>query len=99
MVLAPFFANDVETLTLHSQLVLFLFLKWSIREWECGFTMMEYRLRGCKKEDTFLHSILGPVVDVYDYDYHRYIIPITLMLGIISYYRGELIWRQMTAGV
>jgi hypothetical protein len=91
MLLAPFFATGAETLILHAQLVLFMFLKWAITEWECGFTMLEYNLRGIKKEDCVMHSILNPFVNIAQYSYNEYIMILALVLGIISYYRFSAI--------
>jgi hypothetical protein len=94
MVLAPFMATSPETLILHSQLVLFLALKWIIKEWECGFTLVEHKLRKIEKKECVMYNILNPLVDIHSYPNHGMIIMLTFVLGIISFARYELITKK-----
>ena len=87
MLLAPFLSNNPETLLLHAQLALFLFMKWTFKEWECGFTMVEYRLRGIKREESFMYSLLHPIVDIHEYQMTLILYVLCITLGMYSYYR------------
>ncbi len=95
MLLAPFLSDNPEIFLLHAQLALFLFLKWTFKEWECGFTMVEYRLRGIKKEESFMYSLLHPLVDVHEYQMNLLMYFLCISLGMYSYYRFEMYRRGL----
>jgi hypothetical protein len=93
MLITPFVSNSPAILFIHFQIVIFLLAKWTIKEWECGFTMLEYRLRNIKPQDSVLYKILHPVTDIHNYPYNGGIIILTLVLGMLSYYRSEMLAR------
>ena len=95
ILLAPFLTSNVELLILHYQLVLLMYMKWSIgyQNWKCGFTMAETFIRGIDEDDGFIYNVLKPIVDVEQYEFDGILTIVTLILGIISYYRSEMIMR------
>jgi len=77
-------SSDREILTLHVKIAVSLILKWLLN-FKCAFTELEYLLRGIKKEEGFIYSILQPIVSINEYKFNYLIYSITLLLGYYSY--------------
>ncbi len=85
MILTPFLTISETYLLLHAQLSLLLVMKWLIRSWECGFTILEYKLRGIKKEESFLYSVMNPLFRIEDKALNILSFFVTVILGSYSF--------------
>lgn len=85
MLVTPFMSNNVEVLDLHAKIALVLILKWLLKWWECGFTLLEHKIRGGRKEDGFMYQILNPLFNISQRETRILIFVVMILLMAISF--------------
>lgn len=90
MCAAPF-ARDLQHVGLHAILCVFLLGHWVLGNKTCAFTILEKALRGLQTdEESFIHSIVGPVYEVPDAKLKVLVRWMTVCLLLVSVYRLKL---------
>lgn len=60
-VVTPFVFNSPEMVLLHVMTGLTLMVHWVFNSDECALTLMETKIRGVEKTDSFFHSLVSPI--------------------------------------
>lgn len=95
IIFTPFLSNTPEILDLHTKIALILILKWLLKWWECGFTLLEHHIRGGRKEDGFIYQILNPLFNISHQQLHILIFITTIILASISLNKYLLITKKL----
>ena len=59
-IITPFY-NSPEMLVLHAMTGLTLFVHWWFNSDDCALTLLETKLRGVEKSESFFHSLVSPI--------------------------------------
>lgn len=65
MLVIPFIGTEAM-LKNYLFVTLFIFYHWSINNDTCALTELEKKLRNCKKEESFMQQIIGPIYNLSD---------------------------------
>lgn len=92
------FSSDMQQVGLHAILCVFLLGHWILGSKVCALTMLEKKLRGLSQdEESFIHSIVGPVYDVPDHCLKLAVRWVTVCLLLVSLYRLKAVrWAPYT---
>lgn len=82
-VMAPF-SDSQDLLRYHAVVMPFLFLHWITNDDTCALTLLETRLRGIPKRQSFFHNLVGPV---YKFRATTLVWVLSLVLWIVSMVR------------
>jgi len=78
------FINNIDLLHYHLLFVPFIILRWIFNYDKCNITIIEQKLRNCKKDEGFIYKILKPVYKPPKEHLIIYIYIITLLLWIYT---------------
>jgi len=93
IVIIPFIPNIPWTfLVLHVTTVFTLVVHWYMNNDACFLTLLETKLRGVDKVESFMHSIVSPVYKIEDNELKSLVSNITPLLGIVSLIRIYKNW-------
>ncbi len=84
-ILTAHLSSDLKILRWHYLLASYLLLRWILKIGRCELTEIEYRLRGIKKDEGFIYSILRPIMNITDHQFNYLIYSLVALLGLISY--------------
>lgn len=91
MLWAPLFAGPEVLLLAESGYVL-LFVHWVLNNDACALTMLEQRLRGVDKGQSFVQSVVQPFYDAGGSAYGRAVWAVSLLLFAVGLWR---MWRHV----
>ena len=75
--------NDIDLPGNYIFLILFFGFKWIFNYRKCTISYVECKLRGVKKENGYLYSLLKEIIDL---RYSEHIYCIGLLCGLLLYY-------------
>jgi len=81
----PFCCNNKYVLETHIILIKYLLLRWITNYHKCNLTELEYKLRGVKKDDGFIYSIIKPIFDINKTKFNYLCYFIVVVLWYLSY--------------
>lgn len=93
MVWAPLFSG-AEVLLLAEAGYVLLFVHWLLNNDACALTMLEQRLRGVEKAESFVQSVVQPVYAAGGSGYGRAVWGVSLVLFGVGLWR---LWRTGAA--
>lgn len=97
MLLAPF-SNSKLLIVLHAIITPFILFHWICNDDTCFLTLVERYLRGIDDTETsFFHSIVSPIYKLPDIVVGRTVWIVTVLLGLLSWYRVHEMGGMMQA--
>lgn len=81
VIITPF-TNNINLLHYHFIFVPFIILRWIFNYDKCNITMIEQKLRRCKKHEGFIYKIIKPIYNKPKEQLIIYIYMSTLLLWI-----------------
>lgn len=87
VLIIPFLSDKLihwSVLLLHSVLVFGIVFHWLVNNDACFLTLLECQLRGIKKTQSFIHSLVSPVYKIDNSTTSKIVKIITPILGLIT---------------
>ena len=86
MIWAPLFADTMQLMLVEAGFIL-LFFHWILNNDACALTLLEQKLRGVEKSESFVQSVVGPVYGVSNTQAGRVVWIIALALFFYGLFR------------
>ena len=81
------FTNDRKNLEFFTVIIPFLFYHWSVNDVTCALTLLEQKVTGKHKEETFMQRLVGPIYKMDDTDLNNATKTILFFLWGVAQYR------------
>ena len=81
------FTNSKQNLEFYTILIPFLFYHWSVNDDTCALTLLEQRVTGKNKEETFMQRLVGPIYKMDDTDLNNATKTLLFVLWGVAQYR------------
>ena len=98
LLLAMPFINDQYYLEFYSILVPFIFFHWSVNDDTCALTLLEQKVTGKHKDETFFGRLMGGIYKMEDNDANNLFKSIMFFLWMFVQYRldrFELLFKDL----